>query len=110
MRRSSRPLSTKPARRRPRFSCAYGAIVDSEGQLAHAGAAVDAELDWFVLASSEYARTQPDGDGVIRSHGFPGLWLQVDKLVERDFAPVLTRLAEGMATPEYRAFRDSLRA
>jgi len=48
----------------------------------------------------------PVADGVWKSRTFPGLWLDTAAVVRRDGPAMLARLAEGMATPEFAAFRD----
>ena len=39
------------------------------------------KLDWFYLLDGEYRLLTPDGDGIIRSRVFPGLWLAADDLL-----------------------------
>jgi Uma2 family endonuclease len=50
------------------------------------------EIDWFRLHDGEYALVAPDARGVIESEGFPGLRLDVSKLLAGDVAGVLAAL------------------
>ena len=65
---------------------------------------LDRAVDWFVLRAGEYQRLEPDGQGIVRSTVFPGLWLDVEALVRFDLAQVLRVLEQGLATPEHAAF------
>jgi len=49
-------------------------------------------------------------DGLLRSRVFPGLWIDVDALLARDFSRFTAALEKGMSTAEYREFRDRLAA
>jgi Uma2 family endonuclease len=66
------------------------------------------QLDWFRLQAGEYARLNPDNDGIIRSRVFPGLWLDVTALLKDDMAKVLAVLQQGLASPEHREFINRL--
>ena len=61
-------------------------------------------LDWFILREGVYQTLTPDGDGVLRSEVFPGLWLQPAALWSGDLAAMLAVLQEGLASPEHAAF------
>ncbi len=65
---------------------------------------LDAAIDWFVLRGSQYERRVPDPDGFLRSETFPGLWLDVAGLIQRDLATVFRTLQQGLQTPEHVAF------
>jgi Uma2 family endonuclease len=52
----------------------------------------DEAFDWFRLEAGEYARVEPDEGGVIESAVFPGLRLNVAKLLAGDLAGVLAEL------------------
>ena len=71
---------------------------------------LDRALDWLVLREGVYERLEPDGEGVIRSEVFPGLWLAVPALLAGDVAAVLTTVQAGLASPEHAAFVARLRA
>jgi Uma2 family endonuclease len=65
-------------------------------------------LDWFQLVEGEYRSLVPDQDGIIRSRGFPGLWLAVEALLSNQMSRVLTALQEGLNTSEHDAFVKQL--
>ncbi len=66
-------------------------------------------LDWFVIEEDEYVSLLPDGDGVIRSRVFPGLWLLVNALLSEDMAQVGQIAQQGVASAEHQAFVEALR-
>lgn len=49
----------------------------------------DAAIDWFELRDGKYERMEPDERGVIESKVFPGLRLDVAKMLAGDLAGVL---------------------
>ena len=53
-------------------------------------------LDWWRLEDDEYRLMKADKSGVVRSHVFPGLWLNVPALLASDAARVLATLQKGM--------------
>lgn len=59
---------------------------------------LDAAVDWFRLREDTYVRVEPDERGVIESETFPGLRLNVPKLLAGDIAGVLDELNERPAT------------
>jgi Uma2 family endonuclease len=69
----------------------------------------DNQLEWFGLTDGEYQLLSPDGDGILRSQVFPGLWLAVDALLSHQMARVLEVLQVGLASPEHAAFVAQLR-
>jgi Uma2 family endonuclease len=69
----------------------------------------DNQLEWFGLTDGEYQLLSPDGDGILRSQVFPGLWLAVDALLSHQMAQVLEVLQVGLASPEHAAFVAQLR-
>ena len=71
---------------------------------------LETALDWFVLREGVYVQLEPDEAGIVRSAGFPGLWLDVPALLAGDLAAVLTTLQRGLASPEHAAFVEHLRA
>jgi Uma2 family endonuclease len=54
---------------------------------------VDGAMDWFQLRDSDYARVEPNERGLVESEAFPGLRLDVAKLLAGDVAGVLAALA-----------------
>ena len=71
---------------------------------------LDAQIDWFERAGTEYVRKTPDEKGVLRSTVFPGLWLDAAALLAGDFTTFLATLQQGLATPEHAAFVAQLAA
>jgi Uma2 family endonuclease len=67
----------------------------------------DQEIDWFTHRDGRF-EPLPQTAGVIRSAVFPGLWLNVPALLAGDAAAVLQTLNQGLATPEFTAYRTSL--
>ena len=53
---------------------------------------LDRAMDWFRLQAGEFIRVAPDARGVIESAAFPGLRLDVPKLLTGDLAGVLAAL------------------
>jgi Uma2 family endonuclease len=68
----------------------------------------DRELFWFRWQEEQYRRLLPDANGVIASHIFPGLRLNVNALLNNELAQVLGDLQSGLATPEHAAFVQQL--
>ncbi len=55
---------------------------------------LDRQIDWLVLADGVYRNLVPDGDGILRSREFGGLWLNVPAMLRGDMAAVLATLRE----------------
>lgn len=53
----------------------------------------DGAFDWFQLRDGTYVRREPGADGIIESEVFPGLRLDVPKLLAHDRRGVLAALA-----------------
>jgi len=68
----------------------------------------DQRVDWFSLEEEPYAPLAPDEDGIIRSHVFPGLWLDASALLSGEIAKVLAALQKGLESPEHAAFVERL--
>ena len=64
----------------------------------------DEQIDWFALRDGQYARIEPDADGLLKSAFFPGLWLDADAALGGDMPRVLQALNLGLASPEHAAF------
>lgn len=62
------------------------------------------EIRWHVLVNGAYELMAPDANGVWRSRVFPGLWLDGRALLNGNMPQVLSRLQEGLASPEHKAF------
>jgi Uma2 family endonuclease len=63
------------------------------------------QLRWFDLRADR--ELQADADGVIRVHSFPGLWIDVAALLNKD-PRLLAVLNQGLATQEHAAFVRAL--
>lgn len=53
---------------------------------------LDRAVSWFRFREGEYVLIEPDADGVIESEAFPGLRLNIPKLLAGDVAGVLAEL------------------
>ncbi|NJM85492.1 MAG: hypothetical protein HC839_05040 [Leptolyngbyaceae cyanobacterium RM2_2_21] len=69
---------------------------------------LEGQLDWFVLKTDDYQSQSPDGQGIVRSGIFAGLWLAVSALLTGDMTTVLAVLHQGINSPEHQAFVRSL--
>jgi Uma2 family endonuclease len=70
---------------------------------------LDREIDWFVLSGGQYARQTPDGEGLLRSRVFAGLWLDPSALVQGDLARVIAVVQQGLASAEHADFVTRLK-
>jgi Uma2 family endonuclease len=59
---------------------------------------------WYEWSERGYQPLKPGADGIFRSRGFPGLWLDPDALWRRDRPRLFAVLQQGLATPEHAAF------
>src|SRR5262249_56923910 len=50
---------------------------------------LDGAIDWFELRDGVYARPEPDAPALLDSRGFPGLRLNVPKMLAGDNAAVV---------------------
>ncbi|MBI2806843.1 MAG: Uma2 family endonuclease [Planctomycetes bacterium] len=62
------------------------------------------QVFWFVRRRGKFREIKPDADGILRSHVFPGLWLDAAALLRRDYKQVLAVLRQGIGSPEHTAF------
>ena len=69
---------------------------------------LEGEFRWYVLDEGEYRQQEADAAGCLSSPFFPGLVLEVKALLAGEMGPVLTRLQEGMGSPEYERFVEAL--
>jgi Uma2 family endonuclease len=69
---------------------------------------VDRAFDWFVLQDGIYVDLPVDADGMMRSRGFPGLWLAVTDLLALNLTEVVTGLKLVLESAEHQIFRQSL--
>jgi Uma2 family endonuclease len=64
----------------------------------------DEAVDWWTLEEDEYRPLPKGADGLVRSHIFPGLWLDTAALLARDGARLMTKLQEGLLSAEHASF------
>jgi Uma2 family endonuclease len=62
------------------------------------------EIRWYVLINGRYELLQADADGLWRSRIFPGLWLDGQALLAGNLQQVLSRLHDGLHSPEHKQF------
>ena len=60
------------------------------------------ELHWFSFTTQKMIR--PDRQGVARSNVFPGLWIDVAALVERDGRRLIETVQKGLSSRAHAAF------
>jgi hypothetical protein len=63
----------------------------------------DRAIDWFRLRGGVYHKLA-ERRGILRSKAFPGLWLDVAAMLDRDVAQVLKVLHRGLKSDEHRRF------
>ncbi|MBW4478134.1 MAG: Uma2 family endonuclease [Tolypothrix brevis GSE-NOS-MK-07-07A] len=66
------------------------------------------KVDWFSLQNDEYVTLEADGNGVIKSRIFPGLWLDMAALLTGKMTKVLAVLQQGLNSTEHQAFVERL--
>lgn len=66
------------------------------------------KLDWFYLEKGEYVLLEADGNGVLKSRVFPGLWLATTALLAGDMSVVLAVLQQGLNAKEHADFVQQL--
>jgi Uma2 family endonuclease len=66
------------------------------------------KLDWFILENGEYILLELDNQGIIKSHVYPGLWLNVAALLAGEMTQVLAVLQQGLTSPEHQDFVQKL--
>lgn len=67
-------------------------------------------LNWWQLVEGEYVEIVADGDGLLRSRVFPGLWLDPQALLAGNLQTALTQLQVGLAAAEHDQFARDLTA
>ncbi|MXZ19164.1 MAG: Uma2 family endonuclease [Caldilineaceae bacterium SB0665_bin_25] len=70
--------------------------------------AYEQRVIWFVLRDGVYVEQQPDGDGVLKSERFPGLWLLPGALLAGNLSGVLETLQQGLDSQEHKTFCAAL--
>ncbi|MEB3215915.1 MAG: Uma2 family endonuclease [Nostocales cyanobacterium 94392] len=66
------------------------------------------KLDWFCLQDGKYISLEADGEGIIKSRVFPGLWLATSALLTGDMKQVLYVLQQGLNSSEHAEFVKQL--
>ncbi len=69
----------------------------------------DQVVRWHHRVGERFAPLGRDGDGLIRSRTFPGLWLDPDAMMANDKPRLIAALNLGLASPEHAAFVADLR-
>lgn len=59
---------------------------------------------WRMLQNAVYVPQELSSDGILRSQVFPGLWLDVAALANRDGSRMLAALNAGLATDDHQRF------
>lgn len=68
----------------------------------------DQKIDWFRLQDGDYISLLPDQQGVIRSQVFPGLWLDVSAMLQKEMQRVLAILQAGINSADHQTFVQQL--
>lgn len=66
------------------------------------------QFSWFRLENELYVLVEPDENGMIQSQVFPGLWLNVDALLNNEMIAVMNTLQIGLQSSEHQAFVQEL--
>jgi len=64
----------------------------------------DQKLEWFCLERGGYSLNLPDSNGVLESHSFPGLRLNLTALLNRSSSAVMATLRKSLQSGEHAAF------
>ena len=65
---------------------------------------LDERVLWFHLDAGRYELLEPDDAGVLKSHTFPGLWLDTEALVGSRLSRVIRVARQGLGTLEHASF------
>lgn len=60
--------------------------------------------DWFIRRESGFETLSPEQNGVLESVAFPGLWLNVPALLDKDQTKLLQTIQAGTASAEHAEF------
>ncbi|NJK64291.1 MAG: Uma2 family endonuclease [Synechococcaceae cyanobacterium SM2_3_1] len=69
---------------------------------------MDQKITWFKLIEDAYIEQVPDGNGILDSSIFLGLWLDVNALLQDDMSKVLSVLQQGIQSQEHQALVQRL--
>jgi Uma2 family endonuclease len=67
------------------------------------------QLSWYHLVEGEYQLLVPNANGLIHSHVFPGLYLDVESLLNNQMMQVLESLRLGLDSDSHSAFVEQLK-
>lgn len=70
----------------------------------------EAAVDWYALENGEYVALQSDKHGIIESHFFAGLRLNVKAMLADELGQVLVDLQRGLNSKKHRVFVEKLKA
>ncbi len=70
---------------------------------------MDGEIDIMLLQNGQYQKLAPAADGVHRSTVLPGLWLNINAILQGDWPAVLQQIQAGIASPEHAEFVERLK-
>lgn len=65
------------------------------------------QVVWFAREEGRYVPLTPDGDGILRSRVFPGLWLDANALLYDDVARLKAVTQQGLESGEHRAWQGA---
>lgn len=65
-------------------------------------------LDWFILQDGEYQLLEPNPDGILCSPTFPGLWLDIEALLNNNLVQVTAVLHQGLQSQDHQDFLGKL--
>jgi Uma2 family endonuclease len=68
----------------------------------------DPQVRWLRSDGGAFRQLEPDGDGVVRSEAFPGLWLQPGALLAGDLTAVLATVSAGLEREDHARFAAEL--
>lgn len=66
------------------------------------------KLWWFDLTHDQ--ELSPDADGIYRIQTFPGLWIDAEAVLSKDYQRMMSVLDQGLATDEHAEFVRQLQA
>lgn len=65
---------------------------------------MDRAIDWFALRQDQYVPLPVQPDGTVRSETFPGLWLDIESMLDLKLTVVLKTLERGLQSDEHASF------
>lgn len=64
----------------------------------------ESQFHWWELRDGQYLPLEPDAEGILKSRVFPGLWLDLAALLQKDLRRVLEVVGRGVSSPEHADF------